>query len=97
MELILMTYTDLYTKYKRWETRCHSAATSYDLDNATLLLSYDAGRTSSTMSDIAVYAIAVHTDHVHVFVFAVRTTWARDEDGEAEAEMAEEYRLIVSF
>lgn len=91
-----MTYTDLYTKYKRWATRCHSAATSYDLDNATLLLSYDAAHTVSTMSDVAVYAIAIHTDHVHVFVFAVRTTWAWDEDGETEEEIGAEYRVVLA-
>ena len=91
-----MTYSDLYTKYMLWATRCHSAATSYDLDNAILLLSYDAGHTASTMSDVAVYAIAIHTDRVHVFVFSVRTTWALDANGETEAEIGVEYRLILA-
>ena len=92
-----MTHTDLYTKYKRWATRCHSAATAHDFDNAILLLSYDAGRTESTLYDVAVRAIAIHTDRIHVFIFAVKTTWALDADGEAEAEIGADYRFIVSF
>lgn len=92
-----MTYTHLYTKYKRWETRCHSAATAHDFDNAILLLSYDAGRTASTLSDVAVRAIAIHTDRIHVFIFAVRTTWAQDKNGDAGEEIGTDYRFIVSF
>ena len=94
--MICMTYTSLYTKYKRWATRCHSAATAHDFDNAILLLSYDAGRTESTLYDVAVRAIAIHTDRIHVFIFAVRTTWAQDKNGDAGEEIGTDYRLILA-
>lgn len=92
-----MTKGEFYQKYKRWATRCHSAAMRYEIDNAVQLLSYSAGQTTETVSDVAVRAIAVHTNHVHVLIFAVRTTWALDEDGEPEELLCEDYKLIIGF
>ena len=46
---------------------------------------------------MAVYAVAVHTDHVHVFLFSVQTVWqldAKDDTGEV---LDERYRVIVAF
>ena len=78
--MICMIYMDLYTKYKHWATRYHSAATAHDLDNAVLLLSYVAGLTASTLSDVVVCPIAIH---IHIFIFTVKITWALDVDGSA--------------
>ena len=73
------------------------AQNSHIRGNATLLLSYDAGSIASTVSDVAAYAIDIHTDYVHVFIFSVRTTWAQDADGDAGEEVGTDYRFIVSF
>lgn len=68
-----------------------------DLDNARELLSYDAPAPDGLFSGVSVRAIAVHTNRVHVFLFAVRTMWACDSEGEPEAEIRRRYRLITSF
>lgn len=61
-----MTKEQIRTKFDRWAERVEHTPFENDLDNATLLLSYDDKQTSTTFSTVAVYAVAVHTDHVHV-------------------------------
>lgn len=46
---------------------------------------------------MAVYAVAVHTDHVHVFLFSVQTVWQLDAQGDAGKVLDERYRVIVAF
>lgn len=46
---------------------------------------------------VAVYAVAVHTDHVHVFLFSARTTWQLDERGNTGEVLDERYRVVVAF
>ena len=65
-----MTKEQIRTKFDRWAERVEHTPFENDLDNATLLLSYDDKQTSTTFSTVAVYAVAVHTDHVHVFLFS---------------------------
>lgn len=74
-----MTKEQIRTKLDRWAERVGHTPFENDLDNATLLLSYDDKQTSTTLSTVAVYAVAVHTDHVHVFLFSARTAWQLDE------------------
>ena len=59
-----MTKEQIRTKFDRWAERVGHTPLENDLDNATLLLSYDDKQTSTTFSTVAVYAVAVHTDHV---------------------------------
>ena len=92
-----MTKDKFYQRYKRWATRCHWAAMDCDIDNAVQLTSYSVNQTAGTVSDVAVRAIAVHTNRAHVFIFAVRTTWARDADGDIGKEVGAEYQLIIAF
>lgn len=70
-----MTKEQIRTKFDRWAERVGHTPLENDLDNATLLLSYDDKQTSTTLSTVAVYAVAVHTNHVHVFLYTVLTTW----------------------
>lgn len=96
-EGITMTKEQIRTKFDRWAERVGHTPLENDLDNATLLLSYDDKQTSTTLSTVAVYAVAVHTDHVHVFLFSVCTAWrldARDDTGKV---LDERYRVIVAF
>lgn len=76
-----MTKEQIRTKFDRWAERVEHTPFENDLDNATLLLSYDDKQTSTTFSTVAVYAVAVHTDHVHVFLFSAHTAWQLDERG----------------
>ncbi len=96
-----MTKDEFYQKYKRWTTQCHSAAETYDLDDAVRIISFDEGQTATTLSDVAVRAIAVHTDRIHVFLFAVRTVWSIEDiiDGVAERgeELDAQYKLFIAF
>lgn len=57
-----MTKEQIRTKFDRWAERVEHTPFENDLDNATLLLSYDDKQTSTTFSTVAVYAVAVHTD-----------------------------------
>lgn len=92
-----MTKEQIRTKFDRWTERVGHTPLKNDLDNATLLLSYDDKQTSTTLSTVAVYAVAVHTDRVHVFLYTVRTTWRLDERGDAGETLDERYRVIVAF
>ena len=92
-----MTKEQIRTKFDRWTERVGHTPLKNDLDNATLLLSYDDKQTSTTLSTVAVYAVAVHTNHVHVFLFSVQTVWQLDERGDAGKVLDERYRIIVAF
>lgn len=93
-----MTKEQIRTKFDRWAERVGHTPLENDLDNATLLLSYDDKQTSTTFSTVAVvYAVAVHTDHVHVFLFSVQTVWQLDAQGDADKVLDERYRVIVAF
>ena len=92
-----MNKDQLLDRYARWTERCGTTALRTDLDNARELLSYDAPAPDGLFSGVSVWAIAVHTNRVHVFLFAVRTMWACDSEGEPEAEIRRRYRLITSF
>lgn len=92
-----MTKEQIRTKFDRWAERVGHTPLENDLDNATLLLSYDDKQTSTTLSTVAVYAVAVHTDHVHVFLFSVRTAWQLDAQDDTGKVLDERYRVIVVF
>ena len=92
-----MTKEQIRTKFDRWAERVGHTPFENDLDNATLLLSYDDKQTSTTLSTVAVYAVAVHTNHVHVLLFSVRTAWQLDERGNTGEVLDERYRVIVAF
>ena len=92
-----MTKQQIRTKFDRWAERVGHTPFENDLDNAVLLLSYDDKQTSTTLSTVAVYAIAVHTDHVHVFLFSVQTVWQLDERGDTGKVLDGRYRVIVAF
>ena len=92
-----MTKDKFYQRYKRWATRCHWAAMDCDIDNAVQLTSYAANQTAETVSAVAVRAIAVHTNRVHVFIFAVKTTWTVDKDGDPAELLSEDFKLIIGF
>ena len=92
-----MTKEQIRTKFDRWAERVGHTLFENDLDNTTLLLSYDDKQTSTTLSTVAVYAVAVHTDHVHVFLFSVQTVWQLDAQGDAGKVLDERYRVIVAF
>ena len=92
-----MTKEQIRTKFDRWAERVGHTPFKDDLDNAVLLLSYDDKQTSTTLSTVAVYAIAVHTDHVHVFLFSVRTVWQLDAQDDTGEVLDERYRVIVAF
>lgn len=92
-----MTKEQIRTKFDRWTERVGHTPLKNDLDNATLLLSYDDKQTSTTLSTVAVYAVAVHTNHVHVFLFSVQTVWQLDKRGDAGKVLDERYRVIVAF
>lgn len=92
-----MTKEQIRTKFDRWTERVGHTPLKNDLDNATLLLSYDDKQTSTTLSTVAVYAIAVHTNHVHVFLFSVQTVWQLDERGNTGKVLDERYRVIVAL
>ena len=92
-----MTKKQIKAKFDRWAERVGYTPLKDDLDDATLLLSYDDKRTDTTFSTVAVYAVAVHTDHTHVFLFSVRTVWRLDEKGDTDKMLNEKYRVIVAF
>lgn len=92
-----MTKEQIRTKFDRWAERVGYTPLENDLDNATLLLSYDDKQTSTTFSTVAVYAVAVHTDHVHVFLFSVQTVWQLDAQDDTGKVLDERYRIIVAF
>lgn len=92
-----MTKEQIRTKFDRWTERVGHTPLKNDLDNATLLFSCDDKQTSTTLSTVAVYAVAVHTDHVHVFLFSARTVWQLDKRGDAGKLLDERYRVIVAF
>lgn len=91
-----MTKEQIRTKFDRWTERVGHTPLKNDLDNATLLLSYDDKQTSTTLSTVAVYAVAVHTNHVHVFLFSVQTVWQLDERGDAGETLEENFKLILA-
>lgn len=92
-----MTKEQMKIKFDRWAERVGHTPFENGLDNATLLLSYNDKQTSTTLSTVAVYAVAVHTDRVHVFLYTVLTTWQLDERGDAGKVLDERYRVIVAF
>ena len=92
-----MTKEQIRTKFGRWAERVGHTPFENDFDNAMLLLSYDDKQTSATLSTVAVYAIAVHTDHVHVFLFSVQTVWQLDAQDDTGKVLDERYRAIVAF
>lgn len=92
-----MTKEQIRTKFDRWAERVGHTPFENDLDNAPLLLSYDDKQTSTTLSTVAVYAVAVHTDHVHVFLFSVQTVWQLDAQDDTGKVLDERYRVIVAF
>ena len=92
-----MTKEQIRTKFDRWAERVGHTPFKDDLDNAALLLSYDDKQTSTTLSTVAVYAVAVHTDHVHVFLFSVQTVWQLDAQDDTGKVLDERYRVIVAF
>ncbi len=92
-----MTKEQIKAKFDRWAERVGYTPFENDLDNAALLLSYDDKQTSTTLSTVAVYAVAVHTDHVHVFLFSAQTVWQLDERGNTGEVLDERYRVIVAF
>ena len=92
-----MTKEQIRTKFDRWAERVGHTPLENDLDNAPLLLSYDDKQTSTTLSTVAVYAVAVHTDHVHVFLFSVQTVWQLDAQDDTGKVLDERYRAIVAF
>ena len=92
-----MTKEQIRTKFDRWAERVGYTPFENDLDNAVLLLSYDDKQTSTTLSTVAVYAVAVHTDHMHVFLFSVQTVWQLDERGNTGEVLDERYRVVVAF
>ena len=92
-----MTKEQIRTKFDRWAERVGHTPFENGLDNATLLLSYDDKQTSTTFSTVAVYAVAVHTDHVHVFLFSVQTVWRLDAQDDTGKVLDERYRVIVAF
>ncbi len=92
-----MTKEQIRTKFDRWAECVGHTPFENDLDNATLLLSYDDKQTSTTLSTVAVYAVAVHTDHVHVFLFSVQTVGQLDAQDDTGKVLDERYRVIVAF
>lgn len=92
-----MTHEELFDKYRRWAKKSIWYTTDTDLENAREIVSYDAGFTESSRSGISVRALGAHTDKLHLFIFAVKTTWAQDKDGEDGTELAVHYRLILAF
>lgn len=92
-----MTKKQIKTKFDRWAERVGCTPFENGLDNATLLLSYDDKQTGTTFSTVAVYAVAVHTNHVHVFLFSARTVWQLDARGDTGEALDERYRIIVAF
>ena len=92
-----MTKKQIRIKFDRWAERVGHTPFENDLDNATLLLSYDDKQTSTTLSTVAIYAVAVHTNHVHVFLFSTRTVWQLDERGNTGEVLDERYRVIVAL
>lgn len=92
-----MTKEQIRTKFGRWAERVGHTPFENGFDNAMLLLSYDDKQTSATLSTVAVYAIAVHTDHVHVFLFSVQTVWQLDAQDDTGKVLDERYRAIVAF
>lgn len=92
-----MTKEQMKIKFDRWTERVGHTPFENGLDNATLLLSYNDKQTSTTLSTVAVYAVAVHTNHVHVFLFSVCTAWQLDERGNTGEVLDERYRVIVAL
>ena len=92
-----MTKEQIRTKLDRWTERVGHTPFENDLDNAVLLLSYDDKQTSTTLSTVAVYTVAVHTDHVYVFLFSVQTVWQLDAQDDTGKVLDERYRVIVAF
>ncbi|WP_316518734.1 hypothetical protein [Neglectibacter sp. CSJ-5] len=92
-----MTKEQMKIKFDRWTERVGHTPFENDLDNATLLLSYDDKQTSTTLSTVAVYAVAVHMNRVHLFLYTVRTTWQLDARGDTGEVLDERYRVIVAF
>ena len=92
-----MTKEQIRTKFDRWAERVGHTPFENDLDNTTLLLSYDDKQTSITLSTVAVYAVAVHTDHVHVFLFSAQTVWQLDAQNDTGKVLDERYRVMVAF
>lgn len=92
-----MTKEQIVTKFDHWAERVGHTPFENDLDNTTLLLSYDDKQTSTTLSTVAVYAVAVHTDHVHVFLFSVQTVWQLDAQNDTGKVLDERYRVIMAF
>lgn len=92
-----MTQKALYDKYKVWSKKINRFPYREDLGNSIEVVSYDAGSTDSTRSGITVRVIGAHTDKLHLFIFAEKTTWDHEQVGEDEKELAHSYRMILAF
>ena len=92
-----MTKEQMKIKFYRWAERVGHTPFENGHDNATLLLSYNDKQTSTTLSTVAVYAVAVHTDRVHVFLFSARTVWQLDAQDDTGEVLDERYRVIVTL
>ena len=92
-----MNRDEIRKKYKRWATQHRSSAVARDLDNAPILLMYTAKERAHTVTDVAVRAVALHTNRIHVFIFSVETTWSLDAEGEPCKALCTRYKLIFAF
>lgn len=92
-----MTRAHIEQKLADWAARGGTYVDPVLLDDAPVILSYNAGHTDTTLTDVNVRAAAVHTKKAHVFLFAEKTVWEIDAQGDTGKALKTDYCLIVAF
>ena len=93
-----VTKRELTKSYIMWAEKHRLFAYKEEIDNAVTLLSFDSGHSAAAYSGTQVLAIAKQQKgKIHLFVFALRTTWPLDDDLADSVEGKEEYRKVIVF
>lgn len=93
-----MTKNELMQSFTLWGEKHHLFTYPEEIDNAVPLLSFDSGHSETEYSGTQVLAIAKQKrGKIHLFIFALRTTWPLDNDFNDSGEAKEEYKKVISF
>ena len=94
-----MTKNQLNRMYEMWAEKYQLYAYPDDLDNAIPLASFDSGHDETEYSGTQLFAVTKHRKgKIHMFVFALRSTWSLQNDFDDNACVGREtYRKVISF
>ena len=93
-----MTKDQLLKMYAEWAEKHRLFSYPDELDYATALLSFDTGHTDTEYSGTQIFAVTKHKKgKIHMFVFALNTTWPDEDDFDDVTPIRESYRKVISF